>query len=108
MVAYSHLHSEDLPICLSSRRKARTSFEEHFLALKKFKEIHGHCKVPTRGSALGRWVTNMRSYQKKGKLSKEREEMLSNVVLSSHAISIIRSMSLSVNLIGTAIMLIDH
>ncbi len=50
-------------------------WKEMFAALEKFEEEHGHCNVTARYSAnlkLGRWVANLRSRMKRGKLSEKR------------------------------------
>ncbi|WP_180375834.1 helicase associated domain-containing protein, partial [Chlamydia suis] len=46
-----------------------------FLELQRFREEHGHCKVPQRypqNPDLGFWVCGQRRCFKKGKLSEDR------------------------------------
>uniref|UniRef100_UPI00214BFF36 helicase associated domain-containing protein n=1 Tax=Chlamydia suis TaxID=83559 RepID=UPI00214BFF36 len=50
-------------------------WEENFLELKRFREEHGHCKVPTRypqNPFLGVWVSHQRAGFKEGKLSEDK------------------------------------
>ncbi|MDY4960476.1 MAG: Helicase associated domain protein, partial [Chlamydia suis] len=50
-------------------------WEENFLELKRFREEHGHCKVPQRypqNPDLGTWVSVQRRCFKKGKLAEDR------------------------------------
>ena len=55
---------------------------EHFTALRKFKEQHGHCRVPTRypeNPALGLWLRHQRKRLKKGRLSGEQLELFQSL-----------------------------
>ena len=66
-------------------------WKEHFLELKKYKEIHGHCQIPTHfqtNPKLGRWVhtqRHQRRLQLKGKkscMTDERVELLDSLGFS--------------------------
>ncbi|WP_231911662.1 DEAD/DEAH box helicase [Chlamydia suis] len=51
------------------------AWEKNFLELKRFREEHGHCKVPVgypQNLSLGVWVSNQRVVFKKGKLSEDK------------------------------------
>ena len=56
-------------------------WEESFMALKKFQQRHGHCRVLQKlvvdGVRLGSWVNTQR--QKKGSLSAERIRLLNSI-----------------------------
>jgi superfamily II DNA or RNA helicase/ferredoxin-thioredoxin reductase catalytic subunit len=57
-------------------------WEQMFTMLIKYKDKHGHCKVPNRYSEnpqLGQWVQYQRQAKKKDELSKERIERLNNL-----------------------------
>jgi hypothetical protein len=52
---------------------------EHFEELKKFKDLHGHCNVPSHckeNPRLASWVHTLRDFKKKGKLDSQREKIL--------------------------------
>jgi len=65
--------------CLGFRRR-HTKFQDRVEQLKAFKNLRGHAHVTTeKGSpsrALGIWLAHQRSYFKKGKLRRERLEIL--------------------------------
>ncbi|WP_257616739.1 helicase associated domain-containing protein, partial [Chlamydia suis] len=51
------------------------AWEKNFLELQRFREEHGHCKVPEgypQNPQLASWVSNQRSDFKKGKLAEDR------------------------------------
>ena len=51
------------------------AWEKNFLELKRFREEHGHCKVPwgyPQNPSLGVWVCDQRKKFKKGKLAEDR------------------------------------
>lgn len=55
---------------------------DFYKQFKEFKRVNGHCRVPKAKkdpSELRRWLDRQRQAFKKGKLSKERQEMLSAV-----------------------------
>jgi len=59
-------------------------WEEAFSYLKTYKEEHGSCSIlqgyrNSYGFALGAWVSNQRTRNEKGKLSKERIEKLNSL-----------------------------
>ncbi|CAB9512679.1 helicase [Seminavis robusta] len=47
-----------------------------FANLKKFQEMHGHCRVPKADGKLSSWVSRQRSAHNKGKLIEERYQKL--------------------------------
>ncbi|WP_080132990.1 DEAD/DEAH box helicase [Chlamydia suis] len=56
-------------------RVLKEAWEENFLELQRFREEHGHCKVPQRypqNPQLASWVSNQRVDFKKGDLSEDR------------------------------------
>ena len=58
------------------------AWEENFLELQRFREEHGHCKVPKRypqNPFLGVWVSVQRYAFKKGKLSEDKIERLEEI-----------------------------
>ena len=59
-----------------------TAWEEHFAALNRFRERHGHCRVPqnpkTHGG-LAYWVSNQRQAAKEGTLSADQIERLNSI-----------------------------
>jgi hypothetical protein len=55
---------------------------QQYHALKKFKTLYGHCKVPRfyqPDPSLGMWVSNQRRKRKDGNLTEERESMLNEL-----------------------------
>lgn len=59
-------------------------WQDHYQDLKKFKKIHGHCRVPrfpkdTRWKSLGRWVMEQRARYRHNALSKSQLTKLSNI-----------------------------
>ncbi|MEB2690595.1 DEAD/DEAH box helicase [Chlamydia suis] len=53
----------------------KEEWEKNFLELKRFREEHGHCKVPRgypQNPQLASWVSNQRTKFKKGKLAEDR------------------------------------
>jgi superfamily II DNA or RNA helicase len=55
------------------------AWESMFDSLMEFKQDHGHCNVPQKGSEnqkLGKWVNTMRWHFKQGKLSADRIRQL--------------------------------
>ena len=58
------------------------AWEENFMELKRFREEHGHCKVPRKYSKnpqLASWVHHQREYFKKGKLAEDRIGRLNEI-----------------------------
>jgi superfamily II DNA or RNA helicase len=58
------------------------SWEEKFAELEIFKSTHGHCNVSDRWSEnlqLATWVSDQRKHRKKGKLSENRIQRLSEI-----------------------------
>jgi predicted helicase len=56
-----------------------SSWDVNFGKLVKFKEEHGHCRVPVNYNAdigFGKWVTTQRSFYSSGRLSKCRFSLL--------------------------------
>ncbi|EJK47752.1 hypothetical protein THAOC_33510 [Thalassiosira oceanica] len=60
------------PSTKSHREKWYTRYRE----LEAFKAEHGHCNVPQRQGALGKWVHNQRTERKNDKLSEKRVQKL--------------------------------
>ncbi|WP_082192338.1 DEAD/DEAH box helicase [Chlamydia suis] len=57
-------------------------WKKNFLELKRFREEHGHCKVPQRypqNPSLGVWVGDQRERFKKGKLAEDRIARLEEI-----------------------------
>lgn len=54
----------------------RVPFEERIQELQKFKEKHGHTRVPLNSGPLGDWVSNMRIRRKKNGLKYEHVSAL--------------------------------
>uniref|UniRef100_UPI0009B050FF DEAD/DEAH box helicase n=1 Tax=Chlamydia suis TaxID=83559 RepID=UPI0009B050FF len=63
-------------------RVLEEAWEENFLELQRFREEHGHCKVPQRypqNPSLGVWVGRQRRRFKKGKLAEDRIARLEEI-----------------------------
>lgn len=60
-------------------RRRDVFWEEMYTKLKEFKEAHGHCVVPQKYPALGGWVKRQRERKRKGKLSKDRADLLDQI-----------------------------
>jgi hypothetical protein len=59
-----------------------STWEEKFAELLIYKEINGHCNVPnhwSKNQQLGEWVANQRAFRKKGLLSEERIQRLTQI-----------------------------
>jgi hypothetical protein len=57
----------------------KDAWDSMFASLAEFKQAHGHCNVPQKGSEnqkLGKWVNTMRWHFKQGKLSADRVRQL--------------------------------
>lgn len=57
-------------------------WEQRFHELKKYRELHGHCNVPSRhkeNKKLAKWVETQRYFFKKKLLSKERINRLKDI-----------------------------
>lgn len=52
---------------------------QKYKQLLKFKEKHGHIKVPAKDRRLASWVRNMRHDQIHGKLSSDRKKLLDDI-----------------------------
>ena len=64
---------------------SETIWIKRFEELRDFKKLHGHCDVPARykdNPSLGAWLTDQRSKKRKGILSTEYCQMLSNLGVS--------------------------
>jgi len=64
------------------RYHLRVSWETKFAQLVAHKERYGHCDVPChwpKNRVLGHWVSNQRSFRKKGWLSQERIDRLQQI-----------------------------
>ncbi|WP_080126619.1 DEAD/DEAH box helicase [Chlamydia suis] len=63
-------------------RVLEEAWEENFLELQRFREEHGHCKVPggyPQNPQLASWVSNQRAYFKEGKLAENRVARLEEI-----------------------------
>tara|TARA_B100000989_G_scaffold198039_1_gene149548 strand:+ start:89 stop:3943 length:3855 start_codon:yes stop_codon:yes gene_type:complete len=56
-----------------------TEWQEKFATLKEFKKDNGHASPKRRGSALGTWCANLRRNYRKGKLRKNKIELLDSI-----------------------------
>ena len=56
-------------------------WNQQFEELQKFKEEHGHCRVPTRTPKLGYWVSDQKRAATRASNSKERVTKLRNIGL---------------------------
>lgn len=54
-------------------------WEERFRRLSEWKRTHGHCAVPIAQGELGTWVSKQRQLRKRGKLAKEKIELLDSL-----------------------------
>lgn len=50
-----------------------------FAELKKFKSMHGHCRVPQDSKRLGEWVHNQRTIYRQNLMDKDRQKELESV-----------------------------
>ncbi len=67
---------EDINICWDP---AEEIWQKNYKELKKFAKKYGHTNVPNRDPLLGEWVGNQRKEYKKGKLTKERIQLLEEI-----------------------------
>ena len=76
-------HADASTILTSSRRHRKpsessvASFETRFQELLKYREMHGHTRVPKREGRLGSWVNKLR--QRKDRLHEQRLERLNEI-----------------------------
>ena len=70
-----------MPTCTAvlSPKRHQQVWENRFNELLAYKEEKGHCDVPQRRGALGRWVKKARAKYKKGTLSQERIMKLKSI-----------------------------
>lgn len=54
-------------------------WEARFKALIEWKMVHGHCVVPIAQGELGTWVSKQRQQKKRGKLGKDKVDMLQRI-----------------------------
>ena len=54
-------------------------WNQRFKELQKFKEKHGHCRVPGKTPKLGAWVMNQKSPRFRASNSKEKVDKLRNI-----------------------------
>lgn len=72
-------HLDSMGFSWRTYSKGSDCWKKHLQALRDFKRENGHCKVPTRQTTLGRFVTSLRhSYKafQKGRKSKLTEEKI--------------------------------
>jgi len=55
------------------------NWNKNFEELKKYKKNNGDCNLPSKSSALGRWLNNQRALMVKGKLNKYRRNALEDL-----------------------------
>lgn len=60
----------------SSECRQQAYFQEKYEALKKFKSLHGHCRVPTREESIGWWAQNIRRDNGVRLNSEQRKKMV--------------------------------
>ena len=71
---------EEIGFQWSSRLSSKHSWEDKFQKLKKFQQIHGHCKVPLKlDRQLNSWVDAQRQANKQGRLTQERIHKLESL-----------------------------
>ena len=61
------------------REVSHVQWETRFAQLIAYQQAHGHCDVPchwTEDRCFGHWVSNLRSFRRKGQLSQERIDRL--------------------------------
>jgi HKD family nuclease len=64
---------------LSAKEKNDESWFDNLLQLEDFKRKNGHCNAPQKVNSLGRWVNDQRTLKKRGRLSEEKEQLLTNL-----------------------------
>ena len=70
--------------CGLSKDEKTVQWDAQFQKLKKYKEMHGHCNVPTKSGRLGRWVNRQRYYcrlLKEGKSSRMSDDRIQKLEL---------------------------
>jgi hypothetical protein len=73
-----------IPPPVNSKRKQSEAYESklhekwnrHFMELVEYKEMNGHCNIPTRNRSLGNWIHRQRSLFRSKKLKADRHEKL--------------------------------
>ncbi len=55
------------------------NWQSRLIDLRMYKEVHGHCNVPTRHEGLGQWVMTQRLQYSKNDLSKDRIDALNEL-----------------------------
>ena len=57
----------------------RSSWDDKFDELVRYREMNGHCKVPRRNPKVGKWVSSQRTLYKDGKLDDEKVNKLNGI-----------------------------
>ena len=68
----------DFQWSVNKKEKEHTMWNQRFEELEKFKEEHGHCRVPQKTSKLGIWVRDQKA-KFRASNSKERVAKLRNI-----------------------------
>ena len=69
----------------SSAPKLIANWHANYRELRKYKQQNGH--LPASRSKLGRWLENNKASHKKGKLPKDRQEMLAKLGVELESVS---------------------
>ena len=64
---------------ISLKEKNEDMWFSSLLQLENFKKEHGDCNVSQRENSLGRWLNGQRIDKKRGKLSSEKEHLLTSL-----------------------------
>ena len=54
-------------------------WQSHYEKMKKFRDDHGHCRVPTEHKSLHSWVHKQRVVNNRGLMPKERKQLLDKI-----------------------------
>jgi uncharacterized protein YdeI (YjbR/CyaY-like superfamily) len=60
----------------ASLASENVKWNRRFMELEKYKEMNGHCNIPTTNGSLGGWISYQRSLFKSKKLKADRHEKL--------------------------------
>ena len=62
-----------------SKRKGEVSWEASYEELRAYTAKYGHCQIPTKNGALGRWVSSQRANYKNKTITPERMAKLQKI-----------------------------
>ena len=65
--------------CNIQKTQFTNLWNQRFKELQKFKEEHGHCRVPVKTPKLGVWVKNQKTPKFRASNSKEKVAKLRNI-----------------------------